>query len=211
MTRDRIALVALIAQLPAVLWLTPGSVLRAPAEPTSFAIFCTVIVTLGLLASRLAGTTRHDRLVLALFLAGMQVIYVWAAILRADGGALGIEAIGLLVFAGLALAGYARWPWLLGVGILAHGFAWDSWHHGHSSYIPDWYSLGCLVTDVGVGVFALLRADGRHRAAKPDGIEGRSTAPGVSAAQPTAGMHRARLAANEGPETRDERGRAPRP
>jgi len=35
--------------------------------------------------------------------------------------------------------------------------AWDAWHHGRSSYIPDWYSAGCLVTDLGVGVFALLR------------------------------------------------------
>src|SRR5690349_13106270 len=187
MTRDRIALVALISPLPPVLWLTPGSVLHAPAEPTTFASLCTVIVTVGLLASRLAGTTRYDRLVLALFLAGMQVIYVWAAILRAGGGALGIEAIGLLAFAGLALAGYARWPWLLGVGILAHGLAWDSWHHGHSSYIPDWYSLGCLVTDLGVGVFALLRSDARHRAAKRDVAAGRTgaetpaTAPDASA------------------------------
>jgi hypothetical protein len=170
MTRDRIALVALIAQLPAVLWLTPGSVLHAPAEPTSFATFCTVIVTLGLLASRLAGTARYDRLVLALFLAGMQVIYVWAAILRADGGALGIEALGLLVFAGLALAGYTRWPWLLGAGILAHGFAWDSWHHGHSSYIPDWYSLGCLVTDLGVGVFAIAASSAVTRRAISAGV-----------------------------------------
>ena len=34
-------------------------------------------------------------------------------------------------------------------------------HHGHSGYIPDWYSLGCLVTDLGVGVFALLRLEPR--------------------------------------------------
>jgi hypothetical protein len=185
MTRDRIALVALIAQLAAVLWLTPGSVLHAPAEPTSFATFCTVIVTLGLLASRLAGTTRYDRLVLALFLAGMQVIYVWAAILRADGAALGVEALGLLAFAGMALAGYARWPWLLGVGILAHGFAWDCWHHGHASYIPDWYSLGCLVTDLGVGVFALLRSDARRRAARPDAAPARTAAEIAAAASDT--------------------------
>lgn len=164
MTRDRIALAALVAQLPVVLWLAPASVLHAPAEPTSLATFSTVIVTLGLLAARLAGTDRYDRLVLALFLAGMQIIYVWAAILRGDRGQLGVEALGLLVFAGLAVAGYARWPRLIGIGIIAHGLAWDAWHHGHSSYIPDWYSLGCAVTDLGVGVFALLRSGASMRA-----------------------------------------------
>ena len=161
MTRDRVALAALVAQLVAVFWLTPASVLHAPAEPTSLATLCTFAVTLLLLASRVAGTDRFDRLVLALFLAGMQLIYAWAAILHGGPGALGIEAIGLVLFVGLALAGYARWPWLIGVGILAHGLAWDSWHHGRSGYIPDWYSLGCLVTDLGVGAFALLRSESR--------------------------------------------------
>jgi len=161
MTRDRIALGALIAQLIAVLWLTPASALHSPAEPTSLATFCTVVVTLFLLASRFAGTERFDRLVLAVFLAGMQIIYAWAAILHGDRGSLGVEALGLLGFLGLALAGYARWPRLIGIGIIAHGLAWDSWHHGHSGYIPDWYSLGCLVTDLGVGLFALLRSEPR--------------------------------------------------
>jgi hypothetical protein len=159
MTRDRVALVALIGQLLAVLWLAPASVLHAPGEPTSLATFSTFAVTLLLLASRLTGTDRFDRLVLAVFLAGMQLIYVWAAILHGDRGDLGVEAIGALAFVGVALAGYARWPWLIGVGIIAHGVAWDTWHHGRSSYIPDWYSLGCLVTDLGVGVFALARSE----------------------------------------------------
>jgi hypothetical protein len=159
MTRDRVALGALVAQLLAVFWLAPGAVLHSPAEPTSLATFCSVAVTLLLLASRLAGTDRFDRLVLAVFLAGMPIIYAWAAILHGGRGDLGVEALGVLAFVGVALAGYARWPWLIGIGILAHGLAWDSWHHGHSSYIPDWYSLGCLVTDLGVGAFALLRSE----------------------------------------------------
>ena len=158
-TRDRLALAALVAQLVAVFWLTPSSVLHAPAEPTSLATFCTFAVTLLLLASRVAGIERFDRFVLAVFLLGMQLIYVWAAILHGDRGELGVEAIGMVLFAGLALAGYARWPWLIGTGILAHGLAWDSWHHGRSGYIPDWYSAGCLVTDLGVGLFALLRSE----------------------------------------------------
>ena len=159
MTRDRVALGALVAQLLAVLWLAPASVLHSPGEPTSLATFCTVIVTLVLLRSRLTGDDRFDRFILAVFLAGMPIIYAWAAILHGDDGDLGVEAIGVLVFVGLALAGYARWPWLIGVGILAHGLAWDAWHHGRSSYIPDWYSVGCLVTDLGVGVFALARQE----------------------------------------------------
>jgi hypothetical protein len=157
MTRDRIALVALVAQLLAVLWLAPASVLRSPVEPTSLATFATFAVTLWLLASRLAGFARFDRLVLAVFLAGMQIIYAWAAILHGGLGDLGVETLGLVAFVALALAGYARWPWLIGLGIIAHGLTWDAWHHGRSSYIPDWYSAGCLVTDLGVGGFALLR------------------------------------------------------
>ena len=157
MTRDRIALVALVAQLLAVLWLAPASVLHSPLEPTSLATFSTFAVTLWLLASRLAGLFGFDRLVLAVFLAGMQIVYAWAAILHGGRGDLGVEALGLVAFVGLALAGYARWPWLIGIAIIAHGLAWDAWHHGRSSYIPDWYSAGCLVTDLGVGVFALLR------------------------------------------------------
>jgi len=157
MTRDHIALAALVGQLLAVLWLAPASVLHSPVEPTSLATFATVAVTLVLVASRLAYSDRFDRLVLAVFLAGMQIIYAWAAILHGGRGDLGVEALGVLVFVGLALAGYARWPWLIGAGIIAHGLAWDVWHHGRSSYIPDWYSAGCLVTDLGVGVFALLR------------------------------------------------------
>src|SRR6185503_7541601 len=161
MTRDRIALAALVGQLVAVLWLAPGSVLHSPLEPTSLATFSTVAVTLVLLASRLAGIDRFDRLVLALFLAGMQLIYVWAAILHGGPRDLGVEALGALGYVGLAVAGYARWPRLIGIGIIAHGLAWDSWHHGHSSYIPDWYSVGCLITDLGVGVFALLPRAGK--------------------------------------------------
>jgi hypothetical protein len=159
MTRDRVALGALVGQLLAVLWLAPASVLHSPGEPTSLATFSAVAVTLVLLASRLARTDRFDRLVLAVFLAGMPIIYAWAAILHGDHGDLGVEAIGALAFVGLALAGYARWPRLIGVGIIAHGLAWDAWHHGRSSYIPDWYSAGCLVADLGIGVFALARSE----------------------------------------------------
>src|SRR5262245_16539231 len=98
MTRDCLAVAALVAQLLIVLWLTPGSVLRALGEPTSLATFCTVAVTLVLLASRLAGNTRFDRLILAVFLIGMQIIYVWAALLHGERGDLGVEAIGVAAF-----------------------------------------------------------------------------------------------------------------
>src|SRR5262245_32692945 len=56
MTRERLALGALVAQLIAVLWLAPASVLHSPGEPTSLATFATFVVTLFLLASRLART-----------------------------------------------------------------------------------------------------------------------------------------------------------
>lgn len=153
---SHIAVAALVGQLVVVLWLAPASIWRSASEPTSLATFITIAVTLLLTGARLAGTDRFDRPVLAVFLAGMPLVYAWAAILHGDRGDLGVEAIGTLVYVAFAAAGYARWPWLLGAGILAHGLAWDVWHYGRSTYIPDWYSAGCLATDLGVGVFALI-------------------------------------------------------
>ncbi len=70
---------------------------------------------------------------------------------------LGVEAAGLLVYAAFAVLGFKRSPWFLVAGIMAHGLAWDIWHIGNSRYIPNWYSVGCLVVDVSLGVYVAIR------------------------------------------------------
>ncbi|MCE9577796.1 MAG: hypothetical protein K8W52_31975 [Deltaproteobacteria bacterium] len=152
---DALALTGLLAQQAYVLATVPLAALHA-TEPTTIATVASAIVTAALVASLFSSALASlRRLQLALFLGGMPIIYAWCALLRGDTSALAIESIGLVVFGGLAIAGYLRVPLLLGVGIIAHGVAWDAWHHGHSSYVPDWYSAGCLVADLGIGLFAL--------------------------------------------------------
>lgn len=161
------AFVLLIAVL-AYAWaaLAPESPLLHPLVPPYFATLAAALVTAQLVLLRLLPRRqlRLEKLVLALFLAGMPLIYLWAAWLADDAGGMKLEAAGLLLFGGLAIWGWRGSPVILGVGILAHGVAWDAWHHGHSAYMPDWYALGCLLVDVALGllVFTQLRA---HREA----------------------------------------------
>ena len=104
-----------------------------------------------------------ERILSALFLAGMPLVYILSWLARGGAGAsstwLWVEILGFPLYAGLALFGLRRWPSLLAVGIVGHGFLWDSWHYlVHSAYIPDWYSVGCLIADIGIGVYVAVRA-----------------------------------------------------
>jgi hypothetical protein len=147
---------ALVAQQLATLLLVPESPLHALGEPTYLAALAATATTIFLLISRFVARRGDlERLVLAVFLAGMPMVYLWAALLRGDRGALAVELAGVAIFGGAAIAGYLRVPWLLGVGILAHGVLWDAWHHGRSGYIADWYSAACLIADLGIGIYAL--------------------------------------------------------
>ena len=142
----------------------PESPFHHLLEPTYLASLSSIVVVLVLGASRFAARGRRiDRQIFALFLGGMPVVYAWAAILRGDTLDLAVETIGILVFGGLAIVGYRRGPWLLGAGIVAHGLAWDAWHHGRSAFIADWYSMGCLIVDLGIGLYALARLTPRSR------------------------------------------------
>ena len=104
-----------------------------------------------------------ERIVSALFLAGMPLVYIlrWWANGGAGAGSawLWVEIVGLPIYAGLAILGLRRSPTLLAAGILGHGLLWDSWHYlVHSAYIPDWYSVACLIVDIGIGVYVAVRA-----------------------------------------------------
>lgn len=105
---------------------------------------------------------RLERWLMAAFLAGMPVIYIVRWLQVGGGGAhlswIWIECAGFVVFGALTYAGLLCSPWYLAIGIVAHGLAWDIWHYmQHSSYIPDWYSMGCLSADVGLGAYVATR------------------------------------------------------
>ena len=99
-----------------------------------------------------------ERIVLAFFLAGMPLIYIRRWFLEGPQSAswLGVEIFGLAVYAVLALLGYRKSPWILAAGIAAHGLVWDAIHY-RSDYIPTWYAIGCLVVDVGLGLYIAAR------------------------------------------------------
>lgn len=98
------------------------------------------------------------RALLALFLAGMPFVYLWAAVLSHDPGAVVLESVGALIFVPLAVLGYRRSFSILGLGIAAHGIAWDVWHRSHASYIEPWYPVGCLIVDLAFAGVALAGA-----------------------------------------------------
>lgn len=152
---------ALLVAAIAYAWiaLAPESPLLHPLVPPYFATLAAMLVTASLLLLRLLPRRQLllEKLTLALFLAGMPLIYLWAAWLAGDAGGMKLEAVGLLLFGALAVQGYRGMPVLLGIGILAHGIAWDAWHHGHSAYMPDWYALGCLLVDVALGLLVFTQ------------------------------------------------------
>jgi hypothetical protein len=102
-----------------------------------------------------------ERVVLALFLAAMPVVYILRWLMARDGagsGWLGAELFGFVIFAAVALMGLKVSPWYLAGGIAAHGIAWDSWHYSiHETYMPHWYAIACLLVDVGLGMYVAAR------------------------------------------------------
>jgi hypothetical protein len=75
-----------------------------------------------------------------------------------------VEVLGTTTFVALAVLGLKRSPWFLGVGIVAHGLAWDTWHYRNSTYIPDWYAIACLVEDLAFGAYVAARVPAYKRA-----------------------------------------------
>jgi hypothetical protein len=153
---DTVGLAFLYAQLAAALWIVPDWSPSHLAEPPYLAAVSGVLTSLFLLALRWLDVRRWpiERMVLALFLGGMPFVYVASWIVAPQPGWLPVELLGVAVFVPLALLGLWRSPWFLAGGIAAHGLLWDLWHYGHSSYIPDWYAIGCMVADIGIGVYA---------------------------------------------------------
>src|SRR5690349_5450811 len=102
---------------------------------------------------RWSGRELLEPRILAVFLAAMPLVYLeagWSA-----GAPLGVEVVGLGIYAALAAAGL-RWPWLLVAGIALHGVGWDLWHL-HRGPVTDWYAIGCAAVDVSLAGCAASR------------------------------------------------------
>ncbi len=101
-----------------------------------------------------------EPLTVALFLAGMPLVYVARYVLFSQDlgrDVLAVEVLGLALFVPLAGLGFRRWPWLLVLGIAGHGLAWDLWHlHGYA-HIPHWYARACLYLDLALALYCALR------------------------------------------------------
>jgi hypothetical protein len=163
---QRIALVAAAALTAVALHGVPSWQLSHVCV-LALIVAAATIVLLGITRLRGASGVAVERAWIALFLAGMPVVYVVRGLRHpASGGWLALELLGLLVFGVLAVAGWRRAPWLLAAGIAAHGLAWDAWHLGGPSYIPPWYARGCLLVDVGFAAYVATRL-GAWQAARP--------------------------------------------
>lgn len=108
-----------------------------------------------------------ERGVLAVFLAGMPVIYVarWLFFKPADSEPVwfAVELAGLGIFGLLTVLGLKRSPWFLVVGIAGHGIVWDL-SHLTSAYIPTWYTIMCMLVDIGLGLYTASRIPAWRRA-----------------------------------------------
>lgn len=101
-----------------------------------------------------------ERAMLATFLVGMPLVYVmgwFAARDRAASSGIWVELLGFALFAAFAVLGLKSSSWFLVIGIIGHGFAWDSWHYKNSAYIPDWYTVACLLVDLTFGAYVAAR------------------------------------------------------
>src|SRR5215470_13680467 len=97
-----------------------------------------------------------ERRVLTAFLIAMPIVYAagYIGVMRSvSAGTAWLEFGSIPLFGILALLGLKRSPWFLAIGIAGHGFGWDAWHYRNSTYIPDWYSLGCLLLDITIAVY----------------------------------------------------------
>lgn len=160
--------------------LTAGSLYLVPSWQGALTDPCHLAGLFSAATIVLLVVTRHlgrrgivvERRVLAIFLAGMPLIYVasWLSTRSpgAGSGWLWVEIAAIPLYSVLALLGLTRSPWFLAAGIVAHGVAWDSWHYfTKTAYIPAWYAVGCFLVDVGLGVYIATRIPVWQRADAP--------------------------------------------
>ncbi len=149
-------LVPVAAATVALPWIVPGFPLAHLDDPGHWGVIGYLVVLAIVLRLRLRGArgTRAERRVLAIFLAGMPVVYL-ADWVRFDGPPpwLWIEAAGAVPFWALAVLGLRRWPGFLVAGLAGHAL-WDAAHYRRTDFVADWYVVGCLLVDLAFAVYA---------------------------------------------------------
>lgn len=173
--RQALGLVALTIATLLTAMMIPAPTAATAKHPSYSAGIGTFVIYTWLVAA--PGTRLHrprwEKGLMTAFLAIMPVAYVNSLLVTRAGlcvGAAGVgapesigagwlplELAGIPVFGALAWIGARRVPWVLPVGVMAHGLLWDSWHIGRAPFMPDWYSIACLIIDVGWGFWALGR------------------------------------------------------
>jgi hypothetical protein len=150
-TLERLAFFGLVAQLVFTLVIVPVSPFGRIVEPIYLATVSSSAITVVLMTLRLR--TRRDvrveKLLLAMFLGAMPVIYSLTAVRNgASVDVLALEISAIVVFGALAVVGFNGSPWFLVIGIAGHGLLWDGSHHAAHLVVPGWYAVFCLVVDV---------------------------------------------------------------
>ena len=158
---ERVATAVLAAGTVGLIWIVPDSPLEHLGEPCYLALFAyagTLVILAGLRPLGARGR-RHERLLLAVFLAGMPLVYVANALVHGAGvPLLLIELAGVVLYGTLAWFGGAGSFRLLALGITAHG-VWDLAHHGQADVVPDWYPIACTLIDFALGFLVWSRRD----------------------------------------------------
>lgn len=169
--RELVAFAFLYGQLVASLWIVPDWSPSHLGEPPYLAAVGGVATSLFIAVLRASGMrgSSIERIALALFLGAMPFVYVASWLVAPAPGWLPIELVGIAIYVPLAILGMTRSAWFLAVGIVAHGIVWDLSHYGHTPFVPDWYAVGCLVADIGIGVYTALEVPylDRQRAPTP--------------------------------------------
>ncbi len=132
-------------------WIVPELPLVHLDDPSHWGVIG-YLGFVGILARRVTvGRLGLPRSLLALFLAGMPLIYV-ANWVRFGGttGWLVVELLGLVLFSVIAWLGRSRAAWWLAAGVAGHAL-WDAGHLGGPSFVPDWYATGCAIVDIALG------------------------------------------------------------
>ncbi len=160
-TWERFAFVGLVGQLVFTLFIVPTSPFGRMGEPIYLAAISSSSLTIALMVMRMRARrdVHLEKLLLALFLGAMPMIYTLTALRNGEtSSVLAIEATAIVVFGGLAVIGFVDSPWYLAAGIAAHGLIWDGSHHA-DLVVPGWYAVFCLVVDVMLAAYVATQVN----------------------------------------------------
>ncbi len=151
---DWILLIPVFGAIATLPFIVPENPLLHLDDPSHWGVLG-ILLFVALFWRRVkTGRQRAPKRLLATFLGAMPLIYI-ANWIRFGGssGWLVVEVLGLVLFGILVALGWWRGKWWFAAGIAAHA-VWDAAHIGQTTFIPDWYAVGCAVADVAVAGYA---------------------------------------------------------